>query len=113
MVAWAEGQHEGRLCRAFHAGTGQLEPAGEHRVDDDEVALQLEAQELAASGDARELLSAERGQRGRGSPDGERRGRLGSLDRTAGEGGVEGLRNDRQVRQLRHRPLIVAMECPC
>ena len=49
-VARSEPQDERRLGRARRTGRRQLEPAGEHRVDDDRIAFEIEDQELARAG---------------------------------------------------------------
>jgi hypothetical protein len=49
-----------------------------------------------------ESLPDERLELRRGAADGKRRGRLRALDSTAGEGGMEGVRDDRQIGKLGH-----------
>ena len=97
------------MVGSFVAGRGQLEPAGQHRVDDDAVAIELDQEELAAASDRLHALPDEGLELRRRAPDGERReGRRGP-DPTAGERGVEGLGDDRQVWQFGHgRPIVAA-----
>ena len=58
--------------------------------------------ELAPPPDAAQRLADEGRELGRRAAHGERRGRLGPHDRPAGQRGVEGVRDDRQIGQLGH-----------
>ena len=94
----------------------QLEAPGQHRVDDDRVALEVQEQELAAPPDGGQPLADEGLQLGRRAADRERRDRARGTDRPAGEGRVERLGDDRQVGEFGHgRPIVADCWCqnPC
>ncbi len=48
-----EAQHDRGLARELHARAGELEPPGQHRVDDHVVAVEVDHQELAPAPDGR------------------------------------------------------------
>jgi hypothetical protein len=79
-----------------------LESTGQHRVDDDAVAVEVNLEELAPSADAADGLSHESGELVRGAADGEWAGGLCGGDPTAAEGRIERLGDDRQVGQFGH-----------
>ena len=89
------------------SGRGELEPAGQHGVDRDPVAIEVEQDELAPSPDTAELLPNQARELGRRAAHGEWRGRLGPHDGSTGQRGVEGVRHDRQIGQLGHGAAIV------
>ena len=75
----AEPEDDGGLARQLGAGRGQLEATGEHRVDDDPVAIEVDEEELAALADARDSLPDEGFELIRRAPDGERSGSLAAV----------------------------------
>jgi hypothetical protein len=100
-IARPEPHHEHRLLGPS-SETGQLQRPGEHGVDRDPVAFELQPQELAASIEAFQPLAHERAHLLRRAA---HRQRPGSLDREhgpAGQAGVERIGQDRQVGQLGH-----------
>ena len=91
------------------AQAGELEPASQHRIDDDPVSIELDDQEFAPSPDRCDPLSDEGEQLVRRAAEGERRRRRGRVDRTTGEGGMEGFGDDRQIGKFGHgRPIVAA-----
>ena len=99
----AEGHHERGLRQRLRARRGQTQTAGEHQVDDDAIAVELEHQELAPPPHAQEHLTLERLELARRSP------RMTSgwttladVDWPSRKGGVGGIREDVQVGQLGH-----------
>ena len=68
----------------------------------DRVPLELDEQELAAPADRPDALADEAGQLGRRAAHGERSGGVGRRDRSAGEGGMEGVGDHGQIRQFGH-----------
>ena len=90
-------QDDRGLGRVLHAGTGQLEPPGEHRIHDDAIAIEVDHEELAPPPDGGHGLPDKGRQLGRSATDGQWAGRLDEGDRTPPQGGVEGLGDDRQI----------------
>ena len=96
----AEAEHDRRLRRLLRRRRGELEPAGEHRVDDDAVSIELEESRNLPSRRTRRRAGRRARQLGRRAAHGKRRGRL--RDVTTGRSGRRGARRrrppDRAVR---------------
>ena len=103
-----------RLRRQLLAGCGQLEAAGEHRVDDDPVAIQVDEQELAASrGSARPAARRARRARRACPRTASGPGASARPNRPSAEGGMERLGDDCEVGQFGHGRPIVAARSAC
>ena len=86
----------------------QLEAAGQHRVDDDRVALEVDHEELAPPADTSDPLAHERLElRGR-APHRQRARGFDEADRPSPQGGVERLGDHGQIGQFGHGRAIVA-----
>ncbi len=108
-VAGTEREHDRCLRRQLLAWTGQLEPAGEHRVDDHAIPVEVDEQELAPPADVGDPLADECFELGRRPPHGKGSGGRHGRDRTPDEGGVEGLGDNGQIGQFGHgRPIVAA-----
>ena len=101
-ISGTESKDHRSVGRLLLVGSGELKAAGQHGVDRDPVTFELEEDEFAPTVDLAQPLSDEPGQLGRRATDGERRGRLGTLDRPTGQCSVEGVRHDLQIGQLGH-----------
>ena len=107
-----EPEHEGRLRGQLGVRQGQLESAGEHRIEDDPVVVELQQQELAPLLDRADLAADEAGQLGRRAPHGERSMGHGRADPATGQGRLERFGDDGEIGQLRHAGTIVGREKP-
>ncbi len=86
----------------LHTRLGELEAPGQHRVDDDLIAIQSETKEFATALDPGDPLADQRGKlRGRAA-DGQRPRRLDARDMAPAEGCLEGLGDDGQVGKFGH-----------
>ena len=97
-----ERDDNGRPGRSLRSRGGELEAAGQHRIDHDTVAVQVKEQELAPSAQGEQLLADKRELFCRCTPHGQRAWRLHERDPPAGQGRVEGFRHDGQVGKLGH-----------
>ena len=97
------------LAGSFVARRRELEPAREHRVDGDAIAIELEDDELAAPAHAARSVWPTSAASSAGVPrTASGAGASRPYDRPAGERSVEGVRDDRQIGQLGHGRAIVA-----
>ena len=107
--ARTEAEDDGGLGRRLVARRGQLEPAGQHRVADDRVALEIDQQELAAPPDRRDRwptrASSSAGVPRTASGPGAFADRIGP----PGEGRVEGVGDHGQIGQFGHGRAIVVV----
>ena len=87
---------------AFSPCARELEAPGEHRVDDDPVALEVEVEELARARDPHDTLTRERLELRGGAAHGERHRRARAREHTAREGGVERVGDDVEIGQFGH-----------
>ena len=102
----AERQLDRGARRRLLPARGELEASGEHRVHDDAVAIEHDVEELAQAPDLRDGLAGERLELGRRAADGQRHLRPRGGDRPVRQGGVEGVGDDVEVRQLGHGPRL-------
>ena len=59
MLPCAERQLDRRPSRSLLASPGELEAPGEHRVDDDPIAFEIQVEELARARDPNDALARE------------------------------------------------------
>ena len=93
----AESKDDGGLARQLGVGRGQLEATGEHRVDHDPVAIEVQKEEFPTLPDARDGLPNEGFELIGRAPDSERSGSGRGGDPAPPQGRIESLRDDRQV----------------
>ena len=102
----AERQLDRGAGRRLLPARGELEASREHRVHDDAVAIEHDVEELAQAPDLRDGLAGERLELGRRAADGQRHLRPRGGDRPVRQGGMEGVGDDVEVRQLGHGPRL-------
>ena len=107
--ARTEPEHERGLARVLLSGRCKLEAAGQHRVDGNPVALQIDEQELALSPDRLDALPDEGLQLSRRSAHGERSRSCHGPHRSTDKRRMERIGDDGQIGQFGHSVGIVAV----